>query len=221
MKPLPAETAAAIPPLSVMAYQALMAKLLSGDLQPNEVVTARQIAAQLGISRTPLREAVRRLEGERLLERQRSGAFVVRSLPIDEYMHILSVRRLLEGEAARLAAANSPRAAFEELRARTRKVRRLPADTPTPDFAASDQDLHALVASASGNPVLEQTIADLRRRISMFRYGRLPARRAAVCDEHLAIIDALLAGDGKAAQNAMHAHIDQVRTVILERLAGR
>ena len=61
--------------------------LLSGELAPNEVVTERQIALQLGISRTPLREAVRRLEGERLLERQRSGALVVRALPIEEYMH--------------------------------------------------------------------------------------------------------------------------------------
>jgi DNA-binding GntR family transcriptional regulator len=207
--------------LSSLAHRALMDRLVSGELQPNEVITERQLAVQLGISRTPLREAVRRLEGERLLERQRSGVLVVRPLPVDEYMHVLSVRRLLEGEAARLAAANAPNAALEELRTRTRKVRRIPPEQPTPEFAASDRDLHAMIAVSSGNPVLHQSISDLRTRTGMFRFGRLPDRRAIVCDEHIAIIDALLAGDGASAQKAMHAHIDNVRATILERLSGR
>ena len=81
--------------LSELAHKAMMGMLLSGELAPNEVVTERQIALQLGISRTPLREAVRRLEGERFLERQRSGALVVRAMPVEEYMHILNVRRLV------------------------------------------------------------------------------------------------------------------------------
>jgi DNA-binding GntR family transcriptional regulator len=216
----PAAEPVAEQPLSQQAYQAVLAMLVGGSLQPNELVTERQIAEQLGMSRTPLREAVRRLEGERLLERQRSGALVVRPLPVDEYMQILAVRRLLEGESVRLAAARAPRAELEALRTRIRKVARLPASEPTPEFAASDHDLHLLIAQASGNPVLQQMIEDLRRRTGMFRFGRLPGRRADVCAEHLAIIDALLAGDAKAAQTAMQAHIDQVRGVMLERLAG-
>src|ERR1700740_1442593 len=97
-KPSPAELDADAPldpslALSEVAHKAMMGMLLSGELAPNEVVTERQIALRLGISRTPMREAVRRLEGERFLERQRSGALVVRPLPIEEYMHILNVRK--------------------------------------------------------------------------------------------------------------------------------
>lgn len=209
-------------PLSEMAYQAVMAMLLSGELRPNEVITERQVALRLGISRTPLREAVRRLEGERLLERQRSGALVVRPLAIDEYMHILNVRRLLESEAARLAAGNAPREALEALRKTIEEVRHLPEAAELPvTYLESDRDLHRLISNASGNPVLQRMIEELRLRTAMFRFGRLPARRGDVCDEHTAIIDALLAGDGDAAQRAMQVHIDQVRTAILERLGSR
>jgi DNA-binding GntR family transcriptional regulator len=207
--------------LSEVAYKALMDMLHSGELAPDEVVTERQIALQLGISRTPLREAVRRLEGERLLVRQRSGALVVRSLQIEEYMHILNVRRVVEGEAARLAAGRVPRVELDRLKARINEALALPEDAITPEFSTSDRDLHALVATASGNPVLQQVIADLKTRTSMVRFGRLPERRQAVCAEHLEIIDSLLAGDAQRSQQAMQFHIDQVRLTILARLGGQ
>lgn len=207
--------------LSELAHKAMMGMLMSGELAPNEVVTERQIAIQLGISRTPLREAVRRLEGERFLERQRSGALVVRALPVEEYMHILNVRRMLEGEAARLAAGQVSAAQLKHLKTRIGQALKLPDDAVTPEFAASDRDLHALIAQASGNPVLQQMIDDLKMRTSMFKFGRLPARRKSVCAEHLEIIEALLACDGQRAQKAMQDHVDQVRLTILARLGGQ
>lgn len=207
--------------LSDMAHKAMMDMLLSGELAPNELVTERQIALKLGISRTPLREAVRRLEGERHLERQRNGALVVRALPVEEFMHILNVRRLVEGEAARLAAGRVPRAELEQIKNRINQALKLPDDAITPEFAASDRDLHALIAQACGNPVLQQIINDVRTRTSMFRFGRLPSRRKSVCAEHLAIIDALMAGDAQRSQQAMQDHVDQVRLMILARLGGQ
>jgi DNA-binding GntR family transcriptional regulator len=118
--------------LSDMAHKAMMGMLMSGELAPNELVTERQIALQLGISRTPLREAVRRLEGERYLERQRSGALVVRALPVEEFMHILNVRRLAEGEAARLAAGRVPLVELEQIKSRIGEALLLPDDADTP-----------------------------------------------------------------------------------------
>ena len=90
--------------LSAVAYGALLDMILRGSIAPGELVTERQIAALLGMSRTPVREAVRRLEGEGTLERQRSGALIVRPYSMEEFLQALAVRRLLEGEAARLAA---------------------------------------------------------------------------------------------------------------------
>jgi DNA-binding GntR family transcriptional regulator len=207
--------------LSEVAHKALMGMLVSGELAPNELITERQIALQLGISRTPLREAVRRLEGERYLERQRSGALVVRALPVEEFMHILNVRRLVEGEAARLAAGRVQSAELEPIKRRISKVLSLPDNAVTPEFAASDRDLHTLIAQSSGNPVLQQVISDLKIRTAMFRFGRLPSRRKIVCAEHLAIIDALMAGDAERSQVAMQNHVDQVRLTILARLGGQ
>ncbi|WP_158215221.1 GntR family transcriptional regulator [Candidimonas nitroreducens] len=205
---------------SDMAHRTLMKMLLAGELEPNEVLTERQIALRLGMSRTPVREAVRRLEGERLLERQRSGALVVRALPVEEFMHILAVRRLLEGEAASRAAGKIPAAKLEVLMTRIEGILALPEDVITPD-PTDGVDLHMLIVNACGNPVLQQMIADLRTRTAMFRLGRLPMRRHAVCAEHLAIIEAIMQGDAERARQAMQHHIDQVRVTILARLGEK
>src|SRR5258708_7744428 len=90
--------------LGQRAYDRLLGILLSGELRANDVVMERRLAEKLGTSRTPLREAIRRLEGEKLLERQKGGAIVVSPMSVESFLNILSVRRLLEGEAARRAA---------------------------------------------------------------------------------------------------------------------
>jgi DNA-binding GntR family transcriptional regulator len=203
--------------LSVVAYGALLDMVLRGSLASGELVTERQIAARLGISRTPVREAVRRLEGEGTLERQRSGALVVRPYSMEEFLQALAVRRLLEGEAARLAAGKMPAQALEAARQRISRLRR---EGMAESVRQDDRDLHAAIAEASGNPVLAGTIADLRKRTAMFRLGRLPARLDQVCDEHLVILDALETGDGETARAAMQGHIDSVRAHLLQRLTA-
>src|SRR5258708_32868358 len=90
--------------LSVVAYGALLDMILRGTIAAGEPVTERLIAVRLGMSRTPVREAVRRLEGEGTLERQRSGALVVRPYSMETFLHALAVRRLPEGGAGRLGA---------------------------------------------------------------------------------------------------------------------
>lgn len=203
--------------LSTVAYGAVLNMILRGTIAPGEIVTERLIAARLGMSRTPVREAVRRLEGEGTLERQRGGALVVRPYSMEEFLHALAVRRLLEGEAARLAAGKvSP----EVLAAARERIARLRANGLADTARQDDRDFHAAVAEASGNPVLATAISDLRKRTAMFRLGRLPERVDQVCDEHLTIVDALASGDGEAARTAMQTHIDNVRTHLLQRLTA-
>jgi len=156
-------------------------------------------------------------EGEGTLERQRSGALVVRPYSMETFLHALAVRRLLEGEAARLAAGKIAPAIIAEARARIARLR----DEGLGDAARQDdRDFHVAIALASGNPVLATTIGDLRKRTAMFRLGRLPERVDQVCDEHLAIVEALAAGDGEAARTAMQVHIDNVRAHLLQRLTA-
>src|SRR6202140_5698783 len=86
------------PSRSEAAYQGLLKILISGELRPNDVIMERRIAEQLQVSRTPLREAIRRLEGEKLLQRQSGGAIVACPMSIEDFLNILSLRRLLESE---------------------------------------------------------------------------------------------------------------------------
>jgi DNA-binding GntR family transcriptional regulator len=203
--------------LSVVAYGALLEMILTGTIAPGEPVTERLIAVRLGMSRTPVREAVRRLEGEGTLERQRGGALVVRPYSMETFLHALAVRRLLEGEAARLAAGRIDPTIIAEARQR---IARLRAEGLGDVARQDDRDFHAAIAAASGNPVLAAAIGDLRKRTAMFRLGRLPERVDQVCDEHLAIVEALESGDGEAARAAMHFHIENVRAFLLQRLTA-
>ncbi len=203
--------------LSVVAYGALLDMILRGAIAAGEPVTERLIAARLGMSRTPVREAVRRLEGEGTLLRQRNGALVVQPYSMETFLHALAVRRLLEGETARLAAGKIAPAVLAALRERIARLRR---EGLGDGGRQDDRDFHAAIAQASGNPVLATTIADLRKRTAMFRLGRLPERLDQVCDEHLAIVDALQSGDGETARAAMQSHIDNVRAHLLQRLTA-
>jgi DNA-binding GntR family transcriptional regulator len=203
--------------LSTVAYGAVLDMILRGTIAAGELVTERQIATRLGMSRTPVREAVRRLEGEGTLERQRDGSLVVRPYSMEDFLHALAVRRLLEGEAARLAAGKVSR---EVLDAARERIARLRSEGLGDVARQGDRDFHAAIAEASGNPVLATAISDLRKRTAMFRLGRLPERIDQVCDEHLTIVEALASGDGDTARAAMQTHIDNVRAHLLQRLTA-
>jgi DNA-binding GntR family transcriptional regulator len=203
--------------LSTVAYGAVLDMILRGTIAAGELVTERQIATRLGMSRTPVREAVRRLEGEGTLERQRDGSLVVRPYSMEDFLHALAVRRLLEGEAARLAAGKVSREVLDIARER---IARLRSEGLGDVARQGDRDFHAAIAEASGNPVLATAISDLRKRTAMFRLGRLPERVDQVCDEHLTIVEALASGDGDVARAAMQTHIDNVRAHLLQRLTA-
>ena len=205
--------------LSDVAYAKVVGMLRSRELSPNDVILETHLSRQLNISRTPLREAIRRLEGEKILERQRGGTLVVRAMSIEDLLHIWQIRHLLEGDAARRAAGQISVRDLKALRARTVGIKNS-GNPPGEDLRAVGRDLHSLIAQASGNPMLAAVIEDFRQRAQLLTIRRVPERVIKVCEEHLAIIDALLAGDGDEARAAMQHHIESVRAYTLERLGA-
>lgn len=201
---------------SEAAYQGLLGILISGELRPNDVIMERRIAERLQVSRTPLREAIRRLEGERLITRQNAGTLVVSPMSTEDFLNILHVRRLLEGEAARRAASSISFDELHRIREQMIAIRGgvQPIDT---DPNSLGRRLHELIAQAASNPLLSSFIEDLGKRTRLFM--RVPERRSQVTDEHLAVIDALLLRDGERARAAMEQHIDHLRVYILEKLS--
>lgn len=200
------------------AYEGLLDLLVSKEIAPGDALTERRLAVQLGISRTPMREALHRLEGERILERRTDGKLYVRKLTVEDVMEALHVRRLLEAEAANRSAGRIPEATLADLRARLVCLR--DGNDPTvPDHRNTDEDLHALIGEYGGNRLLADMIKDLRQRTRMFSMKRMPERLPPICEEHIAIVDALASGDGTRAAAAVVAHLENVKQSILTKLA--
>lgn len=212
------DTASPDPKLSLSAYERLRSMVLSGVIAGGAVIQERRLAEILGLSRTPVREALGRLEGEGLLCRE-GRHLLCSSVSVAEVMEILSVRRLLETEAARAAAGLMPAQAVASVRAAILDMAD-PADVTDDDHWANDDLLHLSIARASGNNLLQRLVRDLRQRTRMFGLRRIPGRFDVGKEEHIAILDAIAAGDATAAAARMQRHLDHAREAILSSLAG-
>ncbi len=204
--------------LALSAYERLRGMVLSGVIAGGQVIAERRLAEQLGLSRTPVREALGRLEGEGLLRRD-GRHLLCAGVSMAEVMEILSVRRLLEAEAAAIAATGMPAAQVEGIRDAI-----LGMDDPDgvtdDEHWANDDLLHLAVARASGNTLLLRLVRDLRQRTRMFGLRRIPGRFGQGKAEHLAILDAIAARDPEAAASRMRRHLDHAREAILATLSG-
>jgi DNA-binding GntR family transcriptional regulator len=190
--------------------------LLRGELAAGQMVQERRLAERLGLSRTPVRDALGRLEGERLLARN-GRMLVVSTITLHEVIDILSIRRMLEGQATRIAAT---RMMPDEAGAIRDAILGMKDGKLITDEAhwANDDLLHLAVAEASGNAELRRLVEELRQRTRMFGLHRIPARFEQGKAEHLAILDAIEARAPDEAEARMRHHIDQARDAIIATL---
>lgn len=200
-------------------YEQIVELLIRGDLKPGDVIVERKMAERLDASRTPIREALNRLEAERLVFKQPSRGVTVSPFSTEAFVEILNVRQLLEGEAARLAAGRIPAAKITEIRTAQDRLAANAAPTPT-EVWETDDLLHGTIADASGNELMASMIRDLRRRTHVFNAFRNPIRHVYQHDENALLIAALEAGDANAAREAMERHIESVKMALVDRLVG-
>lgn len=192
--------------LSSMAYEAISEMIRKRRLRGGEVIIEAKLAEALGISRTPLREALQRLEGEGLVLKHANRSFVVRLVDLAEYLHSLKVREVLEGEALATAIG---RVEPHRLRAARRRIEDL-ADLPNVHTDAhwqSDDEVHTMFAAACGNPVMARMIGELRVTTRLYEIARLSDRVEPDRVEHTAILDAFETGDPRRARKAVQAHL--------------
>jgi DNA-binding GntR family transcriptional regulator len=198
-------------------YERLRSMIFSGSLSAGEALQEKKLAERLGVSRTPVREAMTRLTMEGLVQRSAGLTPVVRRLSASDFIEILHVRRLLEVEAAGLAAQNGSSEALVAIRAHIATF----ADGKVPtaeEHVATDDQLHSCVASLAGSQLLSELIHDLRQKTKIFDMGRVPERFAPGIAEHLEIIDAIILRDQPRAEAAMRTHIDNVRMSVMNHL---
>ncbi len=198
-------------------YRQLRDMILDGRLHKGDPVQELALSKRLKVSRTPVREAISRLLAEGLLSREPGQVPRVRETSIDDFIEILHVRRILEVEAAGLAAGRPDHAAIEKLRASVQQLMNSPQPKPS-DHTSVDDEIHAGIAAMSGSRLLVNLIRDLRLKTRFFGMERIPQRFKPGCEEHLALLDAIDRGDVAASQKAMRTHLDGVRASIMESL---
>jgi len=203
--------------LTDQAYMVVRRMILERELTGGEVLVEGRLATRLDMSRTPLREALLRLEGEGLLVRANARSYAVRRITAAHYFQCLQVRERLESQAVSLAIGRIAPAEIQQLR---NSILGLDSSQQGSSHWQADDQIHGIFARASGNEMLAETIAHLRVLCRLFEvvdpFKRIEEDRV----EHLAILEAYSAGDSVLAEQAVTAHLRNLGRYTLSRLSN-
>ncbi len=192
---------------SGLAYEQLKAAIRTGSLAPGARIRETEVAARFNVSRTPVREAINRLEAEGLISfAPRHGAVVAR-LDHQETMELYDLREILEGTAAAFAARHASQAEIDELHELVASEAPL-ADEPD-RLADLNQLFHSVLYRAAHNRYLERSLLGLRDSMTLLGGTslRVEGRGETAHREHLAMIAAIETRDAAAAEAAARTHI--------------
>ncbi|WP_165069683.1 GntR family transcriptional regulator [Paludisphaera rhizosphaerae] len=207
--------------LADQVYDHLLRMILAGELEPGSPLQETDLAARLGVSRTPVREALGRLSEFGVVVTRANHTAVVRPLGAEELVHFHQVREALEGMAAELACGKLTAEDFARLESLAEAARDPKRAGYLDAFNEFDRELHAIVAERSGNPVLAREIGKLHRLTMivheqlepiLIRGGRYGPEdqvrlRQAGFEQHCAIVALLRDGSPAACRQAMIDHI--------------
>lgn len=194
------------------AYRQVRERILSGELEPGAVLQQRELASRIGISTTPLREALRRLKSEGLVELDAHRDARISGLRAEEARDLLELRKSLDPLAAGLAAQRRTSADIQAIRAAHAGLEPLPSQ-PAIGQLVAHRNFHASIYRASHNDLLIDSLeglwdkADRYRRLAL-QNDRGQAARDLKAREHQMLVDSIAAGDTAEAANVMRAHID-------------
>ncbi len=212
------------------AYAELKHRLLQGEFGLNRRLAEERLAAAIGVSRTPIREALTRLHAEGLVAKAPDGGYLPTVPDAAAIRHCYEVRIGLELQAlhrpARVGGSHDL-ATIEALHAEwlaigdDRTDGDGDDDGADPSFVLLDEDFHVRLAEAAGNPLLAELLQQVNERIRLVRMQDFlePARVPATVEEHLHILEAVLAGRIVEAEAAFTAHVDRSLAVVEERVA--
>lgn len=198
-------------PLRDRVYEALLELITTRALQPGQHLVESELAGHLGVSRQPVREALQRLNTEGWVDlRPAQGAFVHEPTE-EEADQLLTVRTLLEAEAARLAAANADSAGIAVLEELCAQGERAVADDDVDAAVATNARFHAKVMALAGNAALAELAAQVDRRVRWY-YTPVARRRGQQSwIEHRDLISAIAARDEQRATYLMREHTEHTR----------
>jgi DNA-binding GntR family transcriptional regulator len=201
----------------------LEALIITGQLKPGERLPEKALAERFGVSRGPLREAIRTLEARRLLERVPFAGVRVIDLSVDEIEQLLVTREALEGMACRQAAENMTLRETQQLRTSLEALNQLVRSEGVEAAfqKGRDYDLHMQIAQGSRNRFLADMICrDLYPLLGLFRYYSAQMRRdlSRSAQEHSDIITAIERRQPDEAEQRMRRHIANSREIVMRHL---
>lgn len=205
-------------PLRETVYDQIRKNILKGELVPGTRLMEIEIAETMMVSRTPIREAIRKLEREGLVVMEgRRGAYVA-SMSLSDMLDILELRSNLEGFAASLAAERMTEEQMEQLYGICKGFEEALKNNNTEKMVEKDTEFHNLLFESTGNKRLVEIVKSLQELVYRFRYLYFKEfKRAELMPaEHLKIYTAIKARDGEAARVAAGKHISVLREVVQE-----
>lgn len=205
-------------PLREIVYEELKMQILKGQIVPGTRMMEVEMAEEMGVSRTPIREAIRKLEKEGLVTIEpRKGAYASQ-ISTKDMVDILEVRQNMEGLAAYYAAMRMNEDQKKKLAEIAEAYNKAVIENNTPDMIKFDTAFHHLIVEGSGNKMLVHMIEQLQELVLRFRYLYYDDFRRAekMPREHKMIYDAILNGDIEKARKAADVHIDRLKKLVEE-----
>jgi DNA-binding GntR family transcriptional regulator len=201
------------PTKNVYAYQELKRRILTGQLEPGSVISQSALAQELGVSTTPLREALRQLAAEGLVEIESHRDARVASLTADDARNLFAIRQSLDSLAGTLAARHRTDEDITSISAHLEKLVPL-GESDDLSALGVHRDFHRAIYRAAHNPQLFGILEGLWDKADQYRQFALRQRKrrdiddARVAMEHAEIVAAIVSGDGQRAERAMREHVE-------------
>lgn len=196
---------------------ALREAINGGQLEDGAVLNQVELAEHFGVSRVPVREAIRRLEAEGLVEAAAHRRAVVRGLSLDRIAEVYELRALLEGHLVEQAVPHFDRAGLERLTELNRELR---DERDHARWLELNAAFHETLYAPAERPTALELVDSLRQRgeryVQMWSGGRGLARTSQVTREHTAIVRCVRRGDAAGAREAIIAHIEHTRDAVLK-----
>ncbi|MGI6551930.1 MAG: GntR family transcriptional regulator [Bacillota bacterium] len=210
-------------PLREIVFEALREAIIHGTLPPGERLMEVQLAEELGVSRTPVREAIRKLELEGFVVMvPRKGAYVA-DISIKDITEVFEIRAALESLAAGLACERITDEELEELQKLVVRVFKTAKDNDIKTLIEVDAEFHDKIYRASRNSRLIQIVSNLLEQIQRFRTATLasPGRIKDTLQEHKQIVDAIAERNVALAQQRAQEHIENAENILLASIAKK
>jgi DNA-binding GntR family transcriptional regulator len=208
--------------LQQQAYDYVKAQIMNLELKPGQYVTDSQVASALNISRTPVREALRRLEQEGLLINRARRGWKVYTLSLEDIHEIFDIKVSLEGMIVRRAARCDDEPLQSALRAAMDQMHRAAEVGDREAWQRADFQLHQAIFAMGGNERVTQIIKSVDEQWHRVRIGfvAMQGRIERSNPEHALIVESILSGDGAEAERLMRAHLENVREELVRLLVN-